>query len=83
VYQLIICGPNKKHIKVAEMSNGPKAIVIFDLNLPRIIRHKETKLPAKEAIKIIKMASSGPPMRSPRAKHNFTSPPPIHLPSEI
>jgi hypothetical protein len=79
----MICGPKKKQTDVLIINNGPKAIVIFDLNLPNSSNINEIKQPITEARKSIKIASSGPPINNPNAKHSLTSPPPIHLPFDI
>lgn len=83
VYQAKICGPKKKHRKVLEINNGPKAIVILVFSFLSINKMSDIKLPISEAIKSIKITSSGPPNIMPSPIHSFTSPPPIHLPFEI
>jgi len=79
----MICGPKKKQTSVLMISNGPKAIVMLDLNFPKSSKVKEIKHPNTEARNNIKIASRGPPINNPNAKHSLTSPPPIHLPFDI
>jgi hypothetical protein len=70
-------------MNVLEINKGPKGIVILDFNFLSINRINDIKLPDREAINNIKTISMGPPINNPNARHNFTSPPPIHLPLDI
>ena len=75
--------PNKIVTNAPTIKKGPKGILVIALAFLVIKAGTLTKLPRSDAIKRNSRANNGLPTSSPSKKPSYTSPPPIHFPSEI
>ena len=81
-YQLTICWPQNKPIKVPITKKGPKGTSLFKVFFLAIIKPIPITAPKKKA-KNKAGIILGKPSKKPIKKPNLTSPKPIHLPREI